>query len=84
MATTPPRRRHLSPKARRALELLASDPLGATEEFMLAHGFKVTILVNLVGAGLATSRHEVVTADGTTVAVDRLAITGAGRRALEG
>ncbi len=29
-----PRKRDLSPKARRALELLASNPLGTTEAFM--------------------------------------------------
>jgi hypothetical protein len=34
-----PQKRHLSPKARHALELLASNPLGTTEAFMLAHGF---------------------------------------------
>jgi hypothetical protein len=78
-----PRKRHLSPKARRALELLASNPLGTTEAFMLAHGFTVTMLASLVRAGLAAAGREVVTSGGKTVAFDWIAITAAGRSALE-
>ena len=76
-----PRKRRLSPNTRRALELLASCPLGATEAVILAHGFTVTMLASLIRAGLA--RREVVTAGGKTVTVDRIAITDAGQRAIE-
>jgi hypothetical protein len=39
---------------RRALELLAASADGATEAIMLAHGFTMEMLVDLVRAGLAT------------------------------
>jgi hypothetical protein len=78
-----PQKRHLSPKARRALELLASNPLGTTEAFMLAHGFTVTMLASLVRAGLAAAGREAVTSGGKIVAFDWIAITAAGRSALE-
>jgi hypothetical protein len=51
-----PRKRHLSPKARRALELLPSNPLGDTEALMVAHGFRHETLAGLVLAGLANGR----------------------------
>jgi hypothetical protein len=41
---------------RRALELLASSRDGATEAIMLAHGFTLEMLVELVRAGLAPAR----------------------------
>ena len=41
---------------REALELLASDPQGATEELLvLAHGFDSDMIAGLVNAGLATA-----------------------------
>ena len=36
---------------RRALELLAASPDGCTEAIMLAHGFTVEMLVELIRAG---------------------------------
>jgi hypothetical protein len=47
---------------RRALELLASCPNGGTEAFMLAHGFTIEVLVELVRGGLATAQTERVVA----------------------
>jgi hypothetical protein len=39
----PPRKRRLTREQRRALQTLASDPHGATEELLvLAHGFEAT------------------------------------------
>jgi len=38
---------------RRALKLLASNADGCTEAIMLAHGFTVEFLVDMVRAGLA-------------------------------
>jgi hypothetical protein len=47
------------PACRRgALELLASCPNGGTEAFMLAHGFTIEVLVELVRGGLATAQTE--------------------------
>jgi hypothetical protein len=45
----PPRHHRLSPEQREALELLASDPQGATEELlMLVHGFDGDMIAGLV------------------------------------
>jgi hypothetical protein len=54
-----PRRKHL-PKSdrRRALELLACCRDGCTEALMLAHGFSIGMMVELVNAGLATATTE--------------------------
>jgi hypothetical protein len=53
----PPYRRHRGPKAdrRRALELLAASCDGVTEAIMIAHGFTVAQMVEIVRARLATS-----------------------------
>jgi hypothetical protein len=61
-----PTGRKRSPPAtrRRALELLASCPDGCTEAIMLAHGFSVEQMVDLVRAGLATAKAERVVAAG--------------------
>jgi hypothetical protein len=84
MPTSPPRRRHgPKPDRRRALELLASCPDGCTEAIMLAHGFTVAQMVELVRAGLASASAERVVAGGRTIEVARVRITDAGRRALE-
>jgi hypothetical protein len=54
------RGRKSSPLAtrRRALELLPSCRDGCTEALMLAHGFTVPQMVELVRAGLATATAE--------------------------
>ena len=55
----PRRRRHgPQPDRRRALELLASCRDGCTEAMMLAHGFTIPQMVELVRAGLATATAE--------------------------
>jgi hypothetical protein len=67
------------PDSRRALELLAgSAKQGCTEAFLLAHGFTVELLGEMVRAGLATARIERARAGGQT----RVHITDAGRQAL--
>ena len=65
-----------------ALELLAvSAKQGCTEAFLLAHGFTLDLLTDMVRAGLATAQIERrARAGGQT----RLHITDAGRRALRG
>jgi hypothetical protein len=67
---------------RRALELLASSENGCTEAIMVAHGFGLDVLVEVVRAGLATAHGERVRAGGKTVEVLRVQITGAGTQAL--
>ena len=55
-ATKLRRRRGPKPDRRRALELLASCRDGRTEAMMLAHGFTVEQMVELVRTGLATAK----------------------------
>jgi hypothetical protein len=79
----PPRKRRLGAEQRRALRLLASSPFGASEAIMVAHGFTRRMLAGLVRAGLATARGKTVKAGDNAIAVGRVRITAAGRRALE-
>jgi hypothetical protein len=69
---------------RRALGLLAGAPEGVTEALMLAHGFRVELLVDLCTAGLATAKPEHMRAARHTLEVVRMKITEAGRHALTG
>jgi len=55
-ATYSRRRRGPKPERRRALELLAASPDGCSEAIMLAHGFTVDFLVDLIRTGMATTR----------------------------
>jgi len=74
------RRRGPKPDPRRALELLASCRDGCTEALMLAYGFTIEQMVELIRAG----HTERVVAAGRTVEVARVSITEAGRQALAG
>jgi hypothetical protein len=49
---------------RRALQMLAGSPLGATEAIMLAHGFTNAMLDALVRDGLATAERRAMKAGG--------------------
>jgi hypothetical protein len=56
-----PTRRHYrrpNPDRRRALELLAGSRYGYTKAILRAHGFSIDMLVELVKAGLATTKRE--------------------------
>jgi hypothetical protein len=75
-------RRRPKPDRRRALELLASCRDGCTEAIMLAHGFTIAQMVELVRAGLATATAERVVAGRHKIKVARLRIIEAGRQAL--
>jgi hypothetical protein len=55
---------------------------GCTEALMLAHGFSVELMVELVRAGLATASAERVVAGRNRYQVARVRITDAGRQAL--
>jgi hypothetical protein len=76
------RRAASKPDRRRALELLAVSRDGCTEAIMLAHGFPVTLLVDLCIGGLAIATPERMVAGGRPVEVVRMKITETGRRAL--
>src|SRR5262249_37217409 len=67
---------------RRVLELLAGSRDGCTEAIMLAHGFKVEFLVDLINARLTTAETERMVAGGRWVEVIRFRIPEAGLRAL--
>src|SRR6266567_627410 len=60
----PRRRNRPKPGRRRALELLASCRDGCTEAIMLAHGFTIEQMVELVNAGLAIANAERMVAGG--------------------
>ena len=70
------------PNRRRALELLASCPEGCTEAILAARDIPVSLIVQLVRAGLATTKAERVVAGKLTIEVARIWITEAGRQAL--
>jgi len=76
---------HLNPEQRRALELLARDPRGATGHLlMIAHGFEMKMLAGLVHDGLAEAKvGESVRAGGKMIEVVNFWITDAGREALK-
>jgi hypothetical protein len=56
--TRPVRRRAPQPTRIRAFELLASCRDGCTQALLLAHGFTLPQLAELVRAGLATAQVE--------------------------
>ena len=65
---------------RRLLELLAAAEEGCTDALLLARGFALAIIFNVVKAGLATAQAERLHAASQPVEIVR--ITDAGRRAL--
>jgi hypothetical protein len=69
-----------------AVRLVCSPgaPEGVTEALMLAHGFRVELLVDLCLAGLATAKPEHMRAGRRTMEIVRMKITEAGRQALTG
>ena len=80
-----PTRRHYrrpNPDRRRALELLAGSRYGYTKAILRAHGFSMDMMVELVKAGLATTKRERMVADGRQTGLVRVRITDAGRQAL--
>jgi hypothetical protein len=79
----PNRKRLPKPNRRRALELLASCRDGCTEAIMIAHGFAIEQMVELVRAGLATATAERMVAGNKTIEIARIRITDVGGRALE-
>jgi hypothetical protein len=68
---TPNPRRKPNADRRRALALLAGSPDGCTEAVMLAHGFKLDLLADLITAGLARAKAERMRVDKREIAVSR-------------
>jgi hypothetical protein len=62
--------------------LLASCRDGCTDAIMLAHGFSIGMMVELVNAELVTATAERVVAGSRTIEVARVRITDAGRQRL--
>ncbi len=80
-----PRHFPMDTSRRRALELLANSPNGATNELLVvANGISRDMIAGLVRTRLATVRHETVRAGSEMIGVKRYRITNAGRVALEG
>jgi hypothetical protein len=73
----------LNAEQRQALELIAGRPGGCTKGRLLADGFTVDMLADLVREGLATAQRGTLRAGGRTIRVERYRITDAGRRAIE-
>jgi hypothetical protein len=74
---------HLDPTRRRALELLARSPHGATEQRMLADGFTRRMVTWVVRSGLALRYRMPLRVSGRTIEVTYVMITEAGRKAIE-
>lgn len=74
----------ISPRHRQVLKLLADKPRGCSVNILLAHGFAIETLADLMRSGLATARLEGMRKHGATTKVARVRITNAGRRALKG
>ena len=66
-----------------ALELIASGPRGCSKGLLLADGFAVDMLADLVREGLATAHRETMRVGGRTIRVERYRITDDGRSARE-
>ena len=76
-----PQRPGLTPEQREVLELLASDPQGATEELLvLLLGFDSGMIAGLVSSGLAMARREKMKGRDRAIEAVRIRITGAGGR----
>jgi hypothetical protein len=74
----------LTPKARRALELLAVDERGFTETLLRTYGFTRGMLSNLLRRGFATAQRQTAKAGGQTLAVVRARLqTRGGRRSKD-
>src|SRR4051812_2998297 len=83
-AMAPINRRLPLPTRRRALELLSdAGTEGCSEAVMLAHGFTVDQLTDLVRIGLATATPQPIVTGRGRYEIPILRITEAGRKALE-
>jgi hypothetical protein len=72
----------LSDEQRRALRLLERSPEGRTEAVLLAHGFSIEVLRELVSSGNARAEAHTMTSAGRPVTVVWLQISAAGRQVI--
>jgi hypothetical protein len=72
----------MKPDHLRALSILAESPNGCTAATMIAHGFTIDSMVELIKAGLATVTVECMIAE--RIEVRRLRITDEGQRLYQG
>jgi hypothetical protein len=72
----------LSLEQRRALAMLATSGHGATQPFLVAHGFGGAMITGLVNRGLSIMTLEKIRAGGKMIEVAKVRITAAGREAL--
>jgi hypothetical protein len=68
-------RRRPNPDRRRALELLAGNPAGMTEAIMIANGFSVDVLADLIRDRPATVSTEGIVAGGRIIQTEPCPIT---------
>jgi len=73
----------LSAEQPQVLELLAGSPRGYTKGRLLADGFTVDTLADLVRERLATAQRGSMRVGGRQIRVERYLITDAGRTAIE-
>jgi hypothetical protein len=74
----------LSQGQRRLLAMLdGAGPRGCPEAMILANGFDIEWVTDVVRAGLATVATQTVRAGDRTLGISNMKITDAGRRALE-
>ena len=66
----------------RTLRLLAQYPSGCTEPVILAHGFTLDRIANLVFRGFAKREVNNVTIGGRQVKIVRMQVTAAGLKAI--
>ena len=78
----PPQKPHLNAEQRQALEILATGPRGCTKGRLLADGFAVDMLADLVREGLATAQRGTSRVGGRQIRIERYRITDVGRDAL--
>jgi hypothetical protein len=74
----------VSAERRRALKILsAAGQHGCAGTTLLGHGFRVGMLADLVGDGLATARRETMRVGKRKITVARILITDVGRLAIK-
>jgi len=81
---TEPKNQRLTERHRQVLEVLAIAPHGRDVNALLALGFKLETMADLVQTGLATVRVETVEEIGSKIEVALVQITDAGWQLLEG
>jgi hypothetical protein len=84
MMSPAPQNAPLTADQRRALVFLARSTDGCPKALMLAHGFPAPLLAHLIGAGFVAAENREIRASGRVLAMERLRITEAGRRAIVG